>query len=136
MLWNANCTLLLLSATTLFRNNNTIPSSFLSRTSAHQFSASSMVAASRPLPEGYILSEKGTFAEYIKPIEKSLNDDRFYRSIRLANDLEVLLIQDPSVDKSAAALDVHVGHLSDPVRTLSNALMHSIVRNGSRGYLF
>ncbi|KAG0239287.1 Metalloenzyme, LuxS/M16 peptidase-like protein [Mortierella sp. GBAus27b] len=85
-----------------------------------------MVAASRPLPEGYILSEKGTFAEYIKPIEKSLNDDRFYRSIRLTNDLEVLLIQDPSVDKSAAALDVHVGHLSDPkeLQGLAHFLEH------------
>ena len=72
--------------------------------------------ANQVLPEGYVLNEKGTHADFTKPIEKSLNDDRIYRLIRLRNDLEVLLIQDPSVDKSAAALDVHVGHLSDPVR--------------------
>lgn len=67
------------------------------------------------LPDGYVLSEKKTHADFTKPIESSLNDDRLYRLIRLNNDLEVLLIQDPTVDKSAAALDVHVGHLSDPV---------------------
>lgn len=67
------------------------------------------------LPSGYVLSEKKTHADFTKPIESSLNDDRLYRLIRLNNDLEVLLIQDPTVDKSAAALDVHVGHLSDPV---------------------
>lgn len=76
-----------------------------------------MVATHQVVPEGYTLSESGTFAEYLKPIEKSLNDDRLYRSIRLQNGLEVLLIQDPNVDKSAAALDVHVGHLSDPVNS-------------------
>ncbi|KAF9357740.1 Insulinase (Peptidase M16) [Mortierella sp. NVP85] len=74
-----------------------------------------MVATHQAVPEGYTLSETGAFAQYLKPIEKSLNDDRLYRSIRLQNGLEVLLIQDPNVDKSAAALDVHVGHLSDPI---------------------
>jgi len=76
-----------------------------------------MVATHQAVPEGYALSETGAFAQYLKPIEKSLNDDRLYRSIRLQNGLEVLLIQDPNVDKSAAALDVHVGHLSDPVNS-------------------
>ena len=47
-------------------------------------------------------------------IEKSDNDDRTYHRIVLKNKLEVLLISDPDTDKSAAALDVHVGHFSDP----------------------
>jgi len=76
-----------------------------------------MAPTAQTLPEGYVLSEKGTHADFVKPIEQSLNDDRLYRLIRLQNDLEVLLVQDPTVDKSAAALDVHVGHLSDPVST-------------------
>ncbi|KAG0316487.1 Insulinase (Peptidase M16), partial [Dissophora globulifera] len=78
------------------------------------------------LPDGYVQNEEGTHAEFLKPIEKSLNDDRLYRLIRLHNDLEVLLIQDPSVDKSAAALDVHVGHLSDPnnLQGLAHFLEH------------
>ncbi|KAF8923435.1 Insulinase (Peptidase M16), partial [Haplosporangium bisporale] len=78
------------------------------------------------LPDGYVLSEKKTHADFTKPIESSLNDDRLYRLIRLNNDLEVLLIQDPTVDKSAAALDVHVGHLSDPknLQGLAHFLEH------------
>ncbi|KAI8982604.1 Metalloenzyme, LuxS/M16 peptidase-like protein [Pilobolus umbonatus] len=52
---------------------------------------------------------------YKRPLEKSDNDDRDYRLIKLVNnDLEVLLIHDKDTDKSSAALDVHVGHLSDP----------------------
>ena len=28
--------------------------------------------------------------------------------------LQVLLVSDPSTDKAAAAMDVHIGHMSDP----------------------
>ncbi|KAI8581774.1 hypothetical protein K450DRAFT_231119 [Umbelopsis ramanniana AG] len=42
------------------------------------------------------------------------NDDRQYRLIRLPNQLEALLIHDANTDKASAALDVHVGNLSDP----------------------
>eukprot|EP00939_MAST-03C_sp_MAST-3C-sp1_P002054 g2054.t1 len=47
-------------------------------------------------------------------IEKSSNDKRVYKTITLKNELQVLLISDPETDKAAAALDVHVGHFSDP----------------------
>jgi secreted Zn-dependent insulinase-like peptidase len=47
-------------------------------------------------------------------IVKSLNDPRQYESFQLANQLEVLLVSDPTTDKAAAALDVHVGSGSDP----------------------
>ncbi|KAG0266792.1 Insulinase (Peptidase M16) [Mortierella polycephala] len=85
-----------------------------------------MASVPQNLPEGYVLNEKGTHADFTKPIEQSLNDDRNYRLIRLVNNLEVLLIQDPKVDKSAAALDVHVGHLSDPknLQGLAHFLEH------------
>jgi hypothetical protein len=53
---------------------------------------------------------------FAKPLEKSPNDDRQYRIIRLANNLEALLVHDPDADKAAASLDVAVGSLSDPVR--------------------
>ncbi|KAI8981618.1 Metalloenzyme, LuxS/M16 peptidase-like protein [Mycotypha africana] len=49
-----------------------------------------------------------------KPIEKPANDERDYRLIRLFNQLEILLISDPETDRASAALDVHVGSLSDP----------------------
>lgn len=47
-------------------------------------------------------------------IDRPELDQRSYRLIRLSNDLEALLVHDPDTDKASAALDVHVGHLSDP----------------------
>ena len=47
-------------------------------------------------------------------IEASQQDDRKYKLIQLPNNLTCLLISDPTTDKSAAAMDVRVGHLSDP----------------------
>lgn len=47
-------------------------------------------------------------------IERPELDQRTYRLVRLENDLEALLVHDPDTDKASAALDVHVGHLSDP----------------------
>lgn len=62
------------------------------------------------------LSSNGAYWTFTRPLEKSDNDDRHYRLIKLAsNDLQVLLVHDNDTDKASAALDVHVGHLSDPV---------------------
>ena len=47
-------------------------------------------------------------------IEISVQDKRQYRSLTLENKLQVLLVSDPETDKASAAMDVHVGHLSDP----------------------
>ncbi|RIB06084.1 Metalloenzyme, LuxS/M16 peptidase-like protein [Gigaspora rosea] len=66
------------------------------------------------LPQNFLLSSDRSHAVLSVPIEKSNNDDRDYRLIRLSNDLEALLIHDPTTDKSSASLDVHVGNLSDP----------------------
>ncbi|KAJ8323053.1 metalloprotease [Batrachochytrium dendrobatidis] len=46
----------------------------------------------------------------LKPDE----DNRDYQIITLANGLQAVVISDPSTDKAAAAMDVHVGHLCDP----------------------
>jgi len=54
---------------------------------------------------------------FLKAIERPETDDRDYRLIRLQNGLQALLIHDPKADKAAAAMDVGVGHLSDPVCT-------------------
>ena len=45
----------------------------------------------------------------VNNITKSQQDNREYRGLQLANGLKVLLISDPSSDKSAAALSVEVG---------------------------
>lgn len=52
---------------------------------------------------------------FTKPIEKSPQDVREYRLIRLKNGLQAMLIHDAKADKAAASLDVAVGHLNDPV---------------------
>ncbi|XP_019411060.1 PREDICTED: insulin-degrading enzyme [Crocodylus porosus] len=48
-------------------------------------------------------------------IIKSPEDKREYRGLELANGIKSLLISDPTTDKSSAALDVHIGSLSDPL---------------------
>ena len=42
-------------------------------------------------------------------VEKSPNDDQQYRVVFLPNDLEVLLVSDPTTKVSSAAMDVKVG---------------------------
>ncbi|KAF7311385.1 Insulin-degrading enzyme [Mycena kentingensis (nom. inval.)] len=54
------------------------------------------------------------YSVFTKPIQKSQQDDREYRLIRLENGLEAMLVHDAKADKAAAALDVGVGHLQDP----------------------
>ena len=45
----------------------------------------------------------------------SPNDSREYRSLSFANGIEVLLVSDPQVEKSDAALSVGVGLMFDPM---------------------
>ncbi|RLQ23882.1 peptidase M16 [Seongchinamella sediminis] len=45
---------------------------------------------------------------------QSPNDEREYRLLTLANDMQVLLISDPDTPKAAASLDVHVGSGDNP----------------------
>ncbi len=47
-------------------------------------------------------------------IVQSQNDDRQYRYLTLENDLKVILVSDSKADKSAASMDVHIGHMADP----------------------
>ena len=45
----------------------------------------------------------------IDNIVKSPEDTRLYRGLLLKNGMNILLISDVTTDKSAAALDVHIG---------------------------
>ena len=47
-------------------------------------------------------------------VVKSQNDQRQYRYVELDNGLKVILVSDSSADKSAASMDVHIGHMADP----------------------
>ncbi|KAI0784388.1 insulin-degrading enzyme [Abortiporus biennis] len=67
--------------------------------------------------QNWISVAKGSippYQVYTAPIQKSLQDEREYRVIKLENGLEAMLIHDPKTDKAAASLDVAVGHLHDP----------------------
>lgn len=63
-----------------------------------------------------------------KTIVKSPNDKKAYRSIKLKNGLEVLLISDPQTDSSAASMDVGVGQFQDPADSqgLAHYLEHML----------
>ncbi|XP_021366935.1 insulin-degrading enzyme-like isoform X1 [Mizuhopecten yessoensis] len=50
-------------------------------------------------------------------IIKSMQDKRQYRGLELMNGLKVMVISDPDTDKSSAAMDVHIGAMSDPWET-------------------
>jgi len=56
------------------------------------------------------------------------NDRRAYRYVELPNQLRVLLISSPAIDKAAAALDVNVGSRQDPVdrQGLAHFLEHML----------
>ncbi|SHF75773.1 Secreted Zn-dependent peptidases, insulinase-like [Modicisalibacter ilicicola DSM 19980] len=58
----------------------------------------------------------------------SPNDQREYRTLTLANGLEVLLISDADADKAAAAMNVSVGSAQDPENTpgLAHFLEHML----------
>ena len=47
-------------------------------------------------------------------IKKSDSDSWNYRGLELSNELLVVLISHPNIDKAAAALDVSIGSLADP----------------------
>uniref|UniRef100_A0A672HBZ5 Insulin-degrading enzyme n=1 Tax=Salarias fasciatus TaxID=181472 RepID=A0A672HBZ5_SALFA len=50
----------------------------------------------------------------VSDIIRSPEDKREYRGLEFTNGLKAMLISDPTTDKSSAALDVHIGSLSDP----------------------
>lgn len=63
-----------------------------------------------------LTEEQGTilFEPQSDEVIKSQGDDRDYRSLKLSNELRVLLVSDPDASLAAAAIDVHVGSTSDP----------------------
>ncbi|NRA61488.1 MAG: insulinase family protein [Psychrobium sp.] len=64
----------------------------------------------------------------------SSNDKKSYQHLVLDNQLEVLLICDPSTKKSSAALAVNVGHFDDPVahEGLAHLLEHMMFMGTQR----
>ena len=57
-------------------------------------------------------------------LEKPLTDDRTYCVVRLPNELEALLVHDPTTDEAGASMDIHVGSMSDDLPGIAHALEH------------
>lgn len=60
------------------------------------------------------MSSSTSYIDHKISFKKPDLDDRNYRFIQLPNNLKALLIQDPTTDKAAAALDVNIGAFEDP----------------------
>lgn len=60
------------------------------------------------------MTQSGDILMQFDGIIKSEEDKRQYRGLMLKNGLKVLLISDPETDRSAAAMDINVGHMQDP----------------------
>ncbi|WP_462173169.1 insulinase family protein [Pseudoalteromonas xiamenensis] len=67
-------------------------------------------------------------AQALAPLVVSPNDTRQYKTLTLANGIDVILVSDPSAEKSAAALSVGVGLLHDPMsqQGLAHYLEHML----------
>ncbi|XP_060063916.1 insulin-degrading enzyme-like [Ylistrum balloti] len=68
-------------------------------------------------------------------IIKSFQDKRQYRGLELTNGLKIMVISDPDTEKSSAAIDVHIGAMSDPweVQGLAHFCEHMLFL-GSKKY--
>ncbi|XP_041476883.1 insulin-degrading enzyme-like isoform X1 [Lytechinus variegatus] len=101
---------------TLYRGLKLARSSIESSFAAYQTSAN-MTSSKNP-----------AVAKEYENIIKSAEDKRLYRGLQLNNGMKIVLISDPTTEKSAAALDVHVGSLSDPweIPGLAHFLEHML----------
>ncbi|KAF1751249.1 hypothetical protein GCK72_017803 [Caenorhabditis remanei] len=121
-----------MSFSILSRLNRCVPSPALAQIGKRSFSSSNFsqilrrppsssirfrcvrnVSNSNPLPK-MTEAGKNVVLKRHDLIVKGAQDAREYRGLELTNGLRVLLVSDPTTDKSAAALDVKVGHLMDP----------------------
>ncbi|CAF0723441.1 unnamed protein product [Adineta steineri] len=64
--------------------------------------------------EKQMSSVDSTIVRIVDNIKKSDSDSWNYRGLELSNEMLVVLISHPNIDKAAAALDVSIGSLADP----------------------
>lgn len=64
-------------------------------------------------------------ARVVDNVIKSPEDNRLYRAVELKNGMKVLLISDPTTDKSSASLNTRVGKLLSSPDLLHFALAYN-----------
>lgn len=103
------------------------------------FFAGNNVANASPVAMGTQVAASTAASQQIN---KSPNDQRQYQAITLQNKLDVILVSDPTAEKSSAALSVDVGWLNDPKQQqgLAHFLEHMLFMGTERfpepdGYL-
>ncbi|CAF3688299.1 unnamed protein product [Rotaria sp. Silwood1] len=84
--------------------------------------------------EQRLSSSDATIVGIVDSIKKSANDSWNYRGLELSNEMLVLLISHPNIDKAAAALDVTIGSLADPrdVPGIAHFLEHMLFMGSSK----
>lgn len=82
---------------------------------ATAISSALLAAGCAPTDSTTAQNALSTAPEAVERVIKSPNDQREYRTITLDNELQILLVSDPSTEKSAASLSVDVGLLHDPM---------------------
>ena len=61
---------------------------------------------------------------------------REYRGLELQNGMKCLLISDSKTDKSAAAVDVNIGYLVDPIPGLAHFCEHMLFLGSTKVIFF
>ncbi len=79
-------------------------------------------------------SSDSTIVRIVDNIKKSASDSWNYRGLELSNEMLVVLISHPNIDKAAAALDVTIGSLADPrdVPGIAHFLEHMLFMGSSK----
>ncbi|CAF4338751.1 unnamed protein product, partial [Adineta steineri] len=84
--------------------------------------------------EKQVASVDSTIVRIVDNIKKSDSDSWNYRGLELSNEMLVVLISHPDIDKAAAALDVSIGSLADPrdVPGIAHFLEHMLFMGSSK----
>jgi insulysin len=83
-------------------------------------------------------STNSTLVRIVDNIKKSDSDSWNYRGLELSNEMFVVLISHPNIDKAAAALDVSIGSLADPKDApgIAHFLEHMLFMGSSKVNLY
>ncbi|KCV68489.1 hypothetical protein H696_04782 [Fonticula alba] len=92
------------------------PFSSVSGSGSGSSAASSSFSAGSSSSSSAAMSAASDSGSCPSGILQPLTDERLYRYLTLpSNSLRAVLVSDPSADRAAVAMDVHVGSLADPV---------------------